>query len=206
MSADITGQKFNRLTAVRFVEIRNKHRFWEFKCDCGGSKIIMASSVTSGRTGSCGCIHREMIIKRNFKHGLLIRGKENPIYIVWRSMFWRCSDDGQNYPNYKGRGITVCERWKEFQNFYDDMVATYLPGLTIERTNNDLGYSPENCIWGTRKVQRNNTRTVRKITFNGKTLNREGACISPTTPQLLWGLNHAPLIQRDLLGRHIRNS
>jgi hypothetical protein len=169
----IAGEKVNRLTAVRFVEKRNKRYMWEFACDCGGSKIIDIRSVVNGETRSCGCIHRELLVRRNTKHGLLIRGKENPLYIVWRSMFWRCSDDGKNYPNYKARGITVCERWQIFQNFYDDMSATYQPGLTIERTNNDLGYSPENCIWGTRKVQRNNTRTVKKITFNGKTLNRE---------------------------------
>lgn len=96
------------------------------------------------------------------------------MYGVWRGMLSRCSNPtNKSYPDYGGRGITVCERWKEFQNFFDDMVTTYSRGLMIERVDNDKGYSPENCVWETRKVQNNNKRNVKKITFNGKTLSRE---------------------------------
>lgn len=110
-------------------------------------------------------------IQRNWKHGYATRANPHPIYDVWQGIKRRCSSDkGKDFPNYKGRGITVCERWQIFQNFFDDMALSYKPGLMIERTNNNLGYSPENCIWATRQQQNLNKRNLHLITFNGETL------------------------------------
>jgi hypothetical protein len=168
------GRKFNRLEAVRFVGMQGSGQLWEFKCDCGGSKTILMKNVEKGITGSCGCLHHEMLLRRNTKHGQNTRANRHPMYGVWCGMLARCHNPNRkSYPDYGGRGITVCERWHTFQNFFDDMSATYQRGLMIERVDNEKGYCPENCVWETRKVQNNNKRNVRRITFNGKTLTRQ---------------------------------
>jgi hypothetical protein len=84
-----------------------------------------------------------------------------PEYGVWAGMRSRCSDPKKNsYKNYGERGMTVCERWNSFENFFADM-GLRPPGLTLERVKNELGYSPENCVWDTRRVQSHNTRRVK---------------------------------------------
>lgn len=110
---------------------------------------------------------------RNTKHGYAVRGKQHPVYRVWKSMNARCrSRQSPDYENYMLRGITVCKRWENFNNFFDDMADTYIPGLMIERVNNDNGYSKENCRWATRMEQNRNKRNVDLIEFNGKILTK----------------------------------
>jgi hypothetical protein len=96
-------------------------------------------------------------------HGYAVQ--EHPLYEAWASMKSRCNDPKQvGYENYGGRGISYCDRWKHFSNFAEDMWPLPYPGAMLERKNNDLGYSPDNCIWATRHEQMRNRRVFRTNT------------------------------------------
>ena len=108
-------------------------------------------------------------MKGNHKHGHGANGRETPTYRSWLAMVSRCSNPKQpGWKHYGGRGITVCERWREFANFLADMGEAPV-GTQIDRTNNDIGYQPDNCRWATRQEQMRNTRASRRITLNGRT-------------------------------------
>lgn len=93
-----------------------------------------------------------------------------PFYAVWNSMRDRCTNpNSRAYKDYGGRGIGLCERWRKFENFYADMWPRPV-GLTLERENNELGYTPENCLWATRKAQGNNRRSNVLLTHADQTM------------------------------------
>lgn len=93
-----------------------------------------------------------------------------PEHKVWRGIWWRCTTkDPDAYRVYGSRGITVCERWKVFHNFYEDMGPRPTPKHTIERRNTNGNYEPSNCYWATQKVQQRNRRNNRHLTLNGET-------------------------------------
>lgn len=165
------GKKFNRLTAVRFIEMTSCKQVWEFKCDCGLTTVSAIRNVISGNTKSCGCFRLEATRKANTVHGCAARGAKTPAYKSWKAMRDRCYRTSSDaFHNYGGRGIAICKRWEDFENFLSDM-GERPEGLTLERRDNNLGYSPENCYWGTRRVQSLNRRTALMVTFNGETLN-----------------------------------
>ena len=113
----------------------------------------------------------EVLMRRNTVHGFAPRKNSHPVYRIWKGMNQRCyNPHNKQWEDYGGRGIVVCDRWREFANFFDDMGASYRAGLTIERKDNNGNYEPLNCTWVTRKVQNNNKRNLRRITFKGKTL------------------------------------
>lgn len=164
------GKKFNLLTAVRFLGMKNGYQVWEFKCDCGRTTVTTMKRVISGNTTSCGCVHRAALIASRTIHGHAARGREHPLYRVWKRMRQRCFDKGaSDFEHYGGRGISI--RWDSYQHFFEDMNSTYKRGLTIDRTDNDGNYQPDNCSWETRKTQALNRRSAHMVTFNGETLN-----------------------------------
>lgn len=160
-----TGDKFNRLTAIKFVDMRmNSQQFWLFKCECGNEKVISVNSVKIGTTKSCGCLSSELLKKRS-KHGMC----KTKIYKIWAVMLQRCfNQDNKGYKNYGGRGIKVCSEWLKFENFYKDM-GDKPEGMTLDRKNNNLGYCKSNCKWSNRKEQNNNKRNNILITYKNKT-------------------------------------
>lgn len=166
---DLTGQSFDRWTVVDYSGSHKKRTYWSCICDCGNTGKIEAYSLKKERSRSCGCFGREKAIKDNTSHGQGKRGEESKEYRCWRHMKDRCYSpkDGQ-YHNYGARGITVCERWRKFENFFEDM-GKCPEGLTIERVNNDGNYEPGNCKWATKEEQMNNTRRNRWVKHKGIT-------------------------------------
>jgi len=104
------------------------------------------------------------------KHGFSYTCLNHKVYQIWTSMRSRCNNPNHRfYHQYGGRGIRVCEAWASFEAFWRDMGPSWREGLTLERRNNDLGYSPDNCIWASRKTQANNRSNSRFVTFAGET-------------------------------------
>ena len=161
----LIGQRFGRLVVVSKADgEKGGHSMWNCICDCGRKTKVRGSHLLSGDTLSCGCLGREMARERGLKHGMY----ETPTYASWRSMKNRCTNSNNPaYKNYGERGITVCERWNKFENFLADM-GEKPKGLTIERTDNNSGYSPENCYYATTKEQNRNTRRNRIIKYDGR--------------------------------------
>jgi hypothetical protein len=115
--------------------------------------------------------------------------RKHPIYTTWNRMLQRCSNpNNEGFRNYGGRGIRVCERWRVFANFCDDMLPTWRPGLTIHRTDNNGNYEPGNCCWATPKVQGRSKRTGRFLddTPWGRITLAEAAELSGIHKGLLW--------------------
>ena len=162
-AVDLTGQKFGRLTVVRLSGRKASNRFWHCVCECGNRTETDGGKLKNGETKSCGCFRREFTTERNkrwAKHGQTVNGKFTPEYESWRAMHHRCRDKNhRDYPYWGGRGITVCERWSDFNNFLADM-GSRPPGTSLDRyPNNNGNYEPGNCRWATASQQRQNQRT-----------------------------------------------
>ncbi len=155
---ELIGQKFGRLVVVS-LDHSSKNSHWRCLCECGKLKTISRPNLTSGHTQSCGCY-------THAKRGMY----GTPEYHAWSGMIQRCHNTKSlAYPNYGGRGIRVCEQWLEFIAFIEDMGKRPSPSHSLERVNNQLGYSPDNCIWATKHVQVRNQRRSILITAFGRT-------------------------------------
>lgn len=163
---DLTGQRFERLLVQAFAYKKNSGNFWTCLCDCGNETIVRGAYLLKHTTRSCGCLQQEMRAKWRKTHGMT----GTRAHIRWKHMLSRCyNPQSKEYANYGGRGITVCERWREsFQAFYEDM-GEPPPGLQLERKDNNQGYSPDNCCWATVKQQQRNRRVTIFCTFNNET-------------------------------------
>lgn len=156
---DLTGLKFGRwLVIKRGKNGKWKGVQWECVCECGNERTVNGSSLTNGKSKSCGCLQRELTSKKFLKHGCTRNGKLTRAYEVWLNMRNRCRNPKHpSYKYYGGRGILVCERWNDFRNFLEDM-GEQPAGLEIDRIENDGNYEPGNCRWATSKQQKENNR------------------------------------------------
>lgn len=164
---DITGQRFGRLVAIRYLYIKNSDAFWECRCDCGELVAIRGSQARSGKTLSCGCLRRELSSARasgQIIHGGARRGDEAPEYMCWRGMIERCHNPkNTNYIHYGGRGIHVCNEWRrDFAAFVAHGPRVSM-AHSVDRIDNDRGYEPGNVRWATQSQQLLNKRCAARV-------------------------------------------
>lgn len=159
---DLTGQKFNRLTVVKYhgkVGV-SKAVAWQCICDCGKALIVTSGSLKSGKQKSCGCLRKEFKVV----HG----GYKLAAFRIWAAMKQRCTNPKANrYADYGGRGIKVCDRWQEFENFLADM-GEKPEGMSIDRIDVNGDYGPSNCRWASMKTQGSNRRNNHILTAFGQ--------------------------------------
>jgi len=162
---DLSGGVFGRLTAIDIHHVGpRRNPYWNCRCSCGAEVRVSHRELLYGGTISCGCYNREKIVERSTTHGMS-RRKE---YFVWKTMRQRCENpNNKSYKNYGARGISVCTRWENFANFFEDM-GDCPKGMTLERLDNDKGYYPENCRWETRATQSRNKRNVLLVRYKGE--------------------------------------
>lgn len=187
---DLSGQRFGRLTVIERGRTKGGRNAWVCLCDCGARKVVAVVSLKRGASTSCGCFRKDQLRQRVTTHGGRIDRKQTPEYSSWCNMLTRTTNEkGDRYADYGGRGINVCERWRSFENFLADMGARPTPEHTIERKDNNLGYSPENCRWSTLTEQGRNKRNNLKVEYRGET-----KCLSEWSE--LMGIQYGTLYAR----------
>ena len=180
---DLTNKRFGHLTVIKMNEERGPSNkvMCTCKCDCGNTVVVMSNSLTTGKTISCGCKIQ------NKTHGMT----DSRIYKIWADMKNRCTNvNNRSYSDYGGRGITFCEEWDKFENFYKwSKESGYSDNLTIDRINVDGNYEPDNCRWDTYKQQNDNRRNNIYIEYNNETITLKE--LSRQT-----GINYQTLLRR----------
>ena len=160
---NISGQRFGRYVAIRFLPDDKKHASFLCRCDCGVERAVLSQSLRRGASQSCGCAAADAAPT---KHGHARVGRRSATYASWASMMTRCEwpeSKSKAYAKYGAIGIRVCPRWHDFETFLADM-GERPKGTSIDRKNGALGYEPGNCRWATRKQQNlNTTRTIRVL-------------------------------------------
>lgn len=176
---DLTGRKFGRLTVVGLQDTGTRKTYWICQCDCGNLKLVRSDSLQCGAIKSCGCMKKEQdsknLMASEAKKKYMQTGEKvggTRLYSIWQGMKSRCyNEHDARYDRYGGRGITICDKWKyDFIAFKRWAEAHgYADNLTIDRVDNDLGYSPDNCRWATNEEQCRNRSTNIKIKIGNST-------------------------------------
>lgn len=175
-----TGERYGKLTAVRFYEYRGKYvAYWLFKCDCGNEHISAAHNVKAGASRSCGCLKIKCGFQKGDKHWAFKDGErdvaKNKLYRVWAHMIRRCNNpEDEGWENYGGRGIKVL--WESYEEFRDDMMESFSVhekehggrNTSLDRIDVNGDYCKENCRWATQKEQARNTRRTVYVDLRGE--------------------------------------
>lgn len=174
---NITGRTFGRISVISFAGMRRSSAcnksYWNCVCSCGNALMTGGWSLINGRTQSCGCLRRENHLAAITTHGFGTSHTVIPEYLVWTQMLQRCFNSKcEEYHNYGGRGITVCERWRGksgFVTFLSDIGRRPSTDHSIDRfPNNDGNYEPGNVRWATRKEQHSNRRITLWVDYKGE--------------------------------------
>lgn len=167
---DLIGQRFGALEVLADGG-RNKKQnvLWLCRCECGNSSLVTAYDLRRGKAKSCGCRSNANWL---VTHGMGRKGKKrSKIYSIWAAMVNRCTNpNDQQWRNYGGRGIYVCDEWRVFTNFFKSVGDIPYPTATLDRIDNFGGYEPSNVRWVTATEQSRNKRNNRWLTINGETL------------------------------------
>lgn len=164
---DITGKKFNNLQVVSFCEYKRGKSLWNCICECGKATIVEGYSLRSGTIKSCGCLARAKTKLLMTTHG----DTASKEHIAWKSMINRTNNPKcERYENYGGRGITVCERWRVYKNFLQDMGRAPSKEHSIDRIDVNGNYEPNNCRWVDRQTQSRNRTSNNIQEYNGERL------------------------------------
>lgn len=164
---NLTGLQFGRLTVIALAPYTGRKPRWRCLCRCGEEVVVESSHLKDGHTQSCGCLYEETRMGAR-KHG----ARRTPEHNTWCHIVQRCTDrNDTSFHNYGGRGIKVCERWRDsFEAFLADMGPRPSPQHSIDRKDNDGDYGPGNCRWATAAEQSRNRRQNRFIEHAGETL------------------------------------
>lgn len=163
---DLKGQKFGRLTVKERIGQTSK---WLCDCECGYFKIVRGCDLKSGCVKSCGCLKKEQD-KYNLKSSKTHNKSNTRLYRIWSNMKDRCiNPKNKRYNRYGERGITFCDEWIDFENFYNWAIQNgYKENLTLDRINNDLNYCPDNCRWANSRQQARNRSTNIFVEYKGQ--------------------------------------
>ena len=222
MFKDLSGVRFGRWIVVRRAPpLPYGDTKWFCRCDCGTGRLVLAGNLLSGGSTSCGCLARELAAARSLVHGHARSGGVTPEYRCWRCIIARCTNSNHvAFKDYGARGIHICDRWRSgdgirsgFQCFLLDMGLRPL-GCSIDRIENDRGYEPGNCRWGSAKEQRKNQRPCdragernanAKLTWAAvREIRTLAGQMARTKIARRFGVSH-PTVHRVLAGRAWRN-
>lgn len=181
---DLEGKSFGRLIVTSYAGRLKNRTYWNAICDCGNERKFAAGNLSNGSTKSCGCLQRELTASRSSTHGESRKTRE---YKIWGGMIQRCDNSNSKaFRHYGGRGISVCRRWKKYENFLADMSRSPSPEHSLDRINNNGNYEPENCRWATWNEQARNRKTNKLLEYNGKS-----QCLAAWAEEL--GINYGTL-------------
>lgn len=198
----VAGQKFGRWTVLSFAGVTKEASRWACRCDCGTERVVAQRQLILGRSGSCGCLKREIraaaLRALRTTHGM----SESPEFNTWTLILGRCCNpNNAAFSRYGGRGILICDRWKgSFQAFLEDVGPRPSPEHSIDRIDNNRGYEPSNVRWATRLQQARNKRSNRILTMGGESLPVSvwaerygllGGAIRARIDKLGWGIQRA---------------
>lgn len=168
---DLTGQRFGRLTVIKFIPNEKNGSYWLCRCKCGNEAIINSGLLKLGHTKSCGCLSREKSKTRIIRQSITHNSSRSRLYRIWKNMKQRCYNPNHNhYKDYGGRNILICDEWKnDFVAFRDwSMENGYADNLSIDRIDNDGNYTPNNCRWVDKKTQQRNRKNNVYVEFKGE--------------------------------------
>jgi len=186
---DLSGKTFGLLTVISRIGSKNRRALWNCHCSCGNHTQVITADLNSGNTKSCGCLVKSFLKKLKTTHGHAANHTVSETYATWEGMKARCSNPKNKfYKRYGGRGISVSERWEDFSAFLADM-GERPKGLTLERIDNNNGYSKQNCMWATNTQQARNRSTSRLLTIDG-----ESRCIAEWAE--IYGISQSSISSR----------
>jgi hypothetical protein len=187
-STPIAGDKFGRWIIASPLVRHNSRDYFECRCDCGTIKLVRKSKLLDGTSRSCGCLRNDNLTTHGATKNNIRR--ESHEYWIWNTIVQRCTNPKvKNWMDYGGRGITVCDRWLKYENFIADMGKRPTAEHSIDRDDNEAGYSPENCRWATRQEQATNKRNNHLIELFGRCQHLAGWARE-------YGIDHTLIISR----------